>query len=119
MLPLLHWLFNKKQKGKKLLLLECQIHGSHYYQCLNLVKENKLKKGEQLLLRREPHNEYDNFAIEVYNLDQQKLGYVPKHLNQVIATLMDQRCEITAMISSIFTTEWEPVNIRLYLQTYD
>lgn len=113
MMRLFKWLKRRKQNTRKLFLLTCRIHGSHYYQCLTLVKKNQLKTGEPLLLRREPDNEYDKHAIEVFTLKQQKLGYLPKHNNQVIAALMDQGCRISAVISSIHTTAWEPVTIRI------
>lgn len=116
MLRLFQRLLTKTHRSQKLLLLECRIHGSHYYDCLPLVKKQLLKKGEPLLLRREPDNQYDSHAIEVFTTDQQKLGYIPKHLNHVVAELMDQQCDIDAVITAIFSVEWEPVTIRVYMQ---
>ncbi|MGY0399126.1 MAG: HIRAN domain-containing protein, partial [Ostreibacterium sp.] len=52
-------------------------------------------------------------AIEVWTKKQQKLGYVPKKDNVVIASLMDQHCEVSALIESIFTTAWEPITIKI------
>lgn len=111
---LLNWLLPKRLK-RPLFLLECQIHGSHYYDCLKLVKSQQLRVGQRILLRREPSNEYDKSAIEVLTTSRQKLGYVPKNVNQVIATLMDQGCYLTATIEVIHTTAWEPVTIRIIM----
>ncbi len=104
-----------KQKFKKLTLLECQIHGSHYYDCLKLIENNQLFVGEQLILKRQPDNEYDQYAIEVLTVEGKKLGYIPKNHSQILASLIDQKCRVSADIQSIFTTAWEPVNIRLIL----
>lgn len=94
-------------------LLACQIHGSHYYQCLNLVQANQIAPAERLTLVREPSNEYDKYAIEVLNADGIKLGYVPKNHNRVIAELMDQHCSIHAVVERVEPQAWEPVSIRI------
>lgn len=110
------WLFKrlfKTPKTQTLRLLSCQIHGSHYYDCLTLLNQSALRVGQPLQLRREPDNKYDIYAIEVYTKKGVKLGYVPKQLNQVIATLMDQGCQIEATIEKIVTSAWEPVTIQI------
>lgn len=112
------WPFNRlfkapKTKTKTLRLLSCQIHGSHYYDCLTLLNQSALRVGKPLQLRREPNNEYDTYAIEVYTTKGVKLGYVPKQLNQVIATLMDQGCQVEATIEKIVTAAWEPVTVQI------
>ena len=48
-----------------------------------------LKKHEEILLVREPENEFDDLAILVKNKDGKKLGYIPRQKNEVIARLMD------------------------------
>lgn len=48
-----------------------------------------LKKKEEILLVREPKNEYDELAILVKNKDGKKLGYIPRQKNEVLARLMD------------------------------
>lgn len=104
-----------QQNAHQLLLLACQLHGSHYYDCLTLLENQQLFVGEKLVLHREPTNEYDSYAIEVLSKNGIKLGYIPKKHNQVIATLMDQQCYVTAYIDEIMTTEWEPVSIQVFL----
>lgn len=111
------WLFNlffKQRTPTELLLLSSQVHGSHYYDCLTLLNQSALHVGQPLVLKREPTNEYDAYAIEVYTKTNSKLGYIPKHQNQVIATLMDQGCRVDASIDKILTTAWEPVTIKVY-----
>lgn len=104
-----------KKKYKQLILLECQIHGSHYYECLKLIQEHKLFVGEPLTLQREPHNSYDPYAIEILTAAGKKLGYIPQKHSQVLASLMDHQCVLSADIQSIFTTAWEPININVTL----
>lgn len=104
-----------KQSTETLLLLECQIHGSHYYACLALIESQSLHIGQRLQLVREKDNEYDDDAIEIYTTAGEKLGYVPKKDNHVIARLLDQQQKLTVHIESIHTTAWEPVTVRIEL----
>ena len=48
-----------------------------------------LRKHEEILLVREPKNEYDELAILVKNKEGKKLGYIPRQKNEAIARLMD------------------------------
>ncbi len=117
-----NWLFKSFRKPKitrnsdELFLLECQLHGSHYYSCHTLLKEEKLFVGEPVILRREIDNEYDKNAIEILTQHKVKLGYVPKKHNTVIAALIDQNCQIEANISSILATAWEPITITIIMR---
>lgn len=94
------------------------MHGSRYYDCLDLIAAGKVQKNQRLVLRREPDNEYDECAIEVYTLTGDKLGYVPKNHNRVIAALMDQHCKIDAVIVRLDRQAWEPVTLRIEFQQF-
>lgn len=109
------YLTGRRRQTRALFLLECQIHGSHYYDCLKLIKSEQLSVGELLRLRRQPDNEYDKYAIEILTRNGQKLGYVPQKDNRVIAALIDQGCHVTAHIELIVSTAWEPVTIRIMM----
>ncbi len=104
------------RSADELLLLECQIHGSHYYDCPKLLKAEKLFVGEPIILRREADNEYDKNAIEILTQHKIKLGYVPKKNNTVIASLIDQGCQVSGNIESIFPTAWEPITITIVMK---
>ncbi len=90
---MLNWLFKSFRKPKithnsnELFLLECQLHGSHYYGCHSLLKKEQLFVGEPLILRRETDNEYDKNAIQ-----------------------------ICATIESIFPSAWEPITITIVMR---
>lgn len=58
-----------------------QFHGGK-----KLIIDGTLKEGQAVTLIREPHNEYDKFAILVIFGDK-KLGYVPKTQNQQLIGL--------------------------------
>jgi len=54
-----------------------------------LEKIAKLKGGEALTLVREPTNKFDRNAVAIY-LGEDKIGYVPKAHNLVLAQFIDQ-----------------------------
>ena len=57
------------------------------------VSENfmqSLKSGQDLLLVREPTNQFDPMAIAVY-AGTQRIGYIPKKQNKVLAQFIDQQ----------------------------
>lgn len=72
------------------------LRGLQHYQFDKVAK--KIKKGDQLILIREPQNAHDSFAIQVYyhNL---KLGYIPAFENIVIANMLDASVELKAYVS--------------------
>ncbi len=96
-------------------LLSCNIHGSHYTDCIKLVHANKIKRGQELYLKRDKRNRYDANAIKVFNQKGQRLGYVPKNHNTIVANLMDQYCDIKVIVTKIDKEAWEPITIRLEL----
>lgn len=115
----LNSIFRRKvnsDRSQKLRLITCQIHGSHYYNCLSLVQSDNIHKNDRLHLVREPSNQYDKYAIEVLNGDKIKLGYVPKNHNRVIAELMDQGCNVYATVERVSPEHWEPVSIHIELR---
>ena len=59
--------------------------------------ESLLEIGMPLQLNREPHNQYDKNAIEVWTGDV-KLGYVPRSDNKTVAKLMDDGKEVQAIV---------------------
>lgn len=53
------------------------------------AKCEKVKVGDELALKREPYNQYDERAIRVETTEGVKLGYVPRRRNPVYSHLMD------------------------------
>lgn len=71
---------------REILVLKCIIAGTSFRQ-LDKV-ENKLTSSVALSMKREPKNEFDEFAIALW-FEDTKVGYIPKNKNEVIARLMD------------------------------
>ena len=49
----------------------------------------KIKVGTKLHFVREPDNKYDKLAILVKDENDNKLGYIPREKNPILARLMD------------------------------
>jgi len=67
-----------------------------------------------LQLNREPHNQYDKNAVEIWTGDA-KLGYVPRSDNKPIAKLMDEGMVVQALILELNDSTFpESVKIELF-----
>lgn len=91
------------------------IAGFQYYKGLQL--EPYLKEEDALTLKRDAKNKYDCYAVEVYR-NEQKLGYLPRTDNKIIARMLDQGIRLNAKIRSIEpdTHPYRRVKIRVYSQ---
>ena len=85
--------------AQDIFLLETHIAGLRYYGIKILPAP--LQLGDALLLRREPGNIHDELAIAVFTLAEQKLGYVPKFRNPVLARLMDAGKSLVAEVGQL------------------
>jgi len=77
-----------KPFSRQIFLISASIAGSYYvddiYQLLD-----EMKVGAKLRFVREPDNQYDELAILVKDQNDNKLGYVPRKKNPILARLMD------------------------------
>lgn len=80
---------------QKIRLLVTFITGFQHYD--GSEAEPLLETGMPLQLNREPHNRYDQNAVEVWSGDA-KLGYVPRSDSKTIANLMDEGIEVQAVV---------------------
>ena len=89
------------------------IAGFQYYKGLQL--EPHLKQDDTLELKRDPKNKYDRYAVEVSHKTQ-KLGYLPRTDNKIIARMLDQGLTLKAKIRSINPDAhpYRRVKIRVY-----
>ena len=71
----------------EIMLLDCHVAGTSHLQ-LDEV-EPALHAGEVLMLRREIDNPHDPLAILIFDERGNKLGYIPRAKNEVLAHLMD------------------------------
>ncbi len=81
----------------------------------SLIK--KIKVDDRLLMIREPKNEYVEWAILVMTQRHQKLGYIPRRENRILARLMDAGKSIFAEVSEIDMkpNRWDPLWIAIYM----
>jgi hypothetical protein len=103
-----------KEKKKEIFLFDFYLAGFKYYKAPLIYK--KLKKGETVILKPEPSNKYDDMAIEVYNINNIKLGYVPMDANIIPYNLFNNNIEVIAKIEEIDyqAPDWEKILIRVY-----
>lgn len=72
----------------------------------------KLRKGEELVLVREPSNPHDRNAVAVHAADGTKLGYVPRVDAPAVAKVLDRElpcgcCFDGKTSTTSIAIEWE------------
>lgn len=65
---------------------------------LQNFEEEYGEPGRQLMLVREPDNEYDRWATKVCTLSGTMLGYLPAWKNQSVARLIDAGKDVTVFV---------------------
>jgi SWI/SNF-related matrix-associated actin-dependent regulator of chromatin subfamily A3 len=58
--------------------------------------------GEMVVVRREPHNQYDSNAIQVLNVQGTQIGHLPRTISSKLAKYMDNR---SLLIEAVITGE--------------
>ena len=100
--------------SKDILVLECLVAGTSFRK-LQAV-EPGLTTEVKLELKREPKNEFDEYAIALH-FEEHKIGYIPRDKNEVVARLMDAG---KAFFATILAKEWEgnwlKIEIKVYLK---
>ena len=69
-------------------LMECYVAGTTFREDIDEI-EQELQKDDLLVLKREPDNEHDKFAIAIYDKEERRIGYIPQRKNEIMARLMD------------------------------
>jgi hypothetical protein len=100
---------------QEIFLIECHAAGTSYLDLKNL--EPELQTGELLILRREPENEHDSLAILLLTQKGEKLGYIPREKNEILARLMDAGKIIFGKIENkAWYGKWLKMMIKIYLR---
>lgn len=84
------------------------------YQNLTEIEKKIILNDSKLELKREPKNEFDQFAVMV-SFEGHKLGYIPKSKNQTVARLMDAGKQFYAKVKA---KEWEGKWLRLDMEVF-
>lgn len=80
-------------------LLFTRVNGEHYYAAAEAFPS--LGVGDAVRLQREPTNAYDRRAIEVFDGEGRKLGYVARIDNSALARMMDAGEAFTARVARL------------------
>ena len=65
------------------------IVGNKFRKIDEQVAFRNLAQGQDLLLKRDPDNEFDPNAVEVHDLAGHHLGFIPKNMNEELAGRLD------------------------------
>lgn len=99
--------------------IEFDIAGTRYCDDIEKCKEN-LKVNEELFLKRDKTNEYDENAVKIiYKKDKQEfqLGYVPRYYSKYLSSLLDQGVPYLATIKKInFESNLNDEDIMAYVK---
>ena len=83
----------------------------------DIVKKTAaIEPGDVLAFRRDPRNRHDELAIQVLNGDGERIGFVPRRDNPVLARLMDAGKSLFGKVREIRDRECFPqIAIDIYM----
>jgi hypothetical protein len=100
---------------REIMLLDCHVAGTSHVQLQQV--EPALLVGDVLVMRREPDNPHDSLAILIFDERGNKLGYIPRAKNEVLARLMDAGKLLFARIESKeWLGEWLKISARVFMR---
>jgi len=101
---------------KNILLLQANVAGFRYYRGEKVWQH--IHPSDPVTLKREPQNPHDRKAVALYWRNE-KLGYIPRTDNSVIANLLDQGAPLNASIrkKNPSPNPWERLEIRVELKS--
>ncbi|MEW8029029.1 MAG: HIRAN domain-containing protein [Candidatus Thiodiazotropha sp.] len=97
---------------RRVLLQESPLAGFQYHRAASIW--SFLRVGEQLLLKREPSNPHDRYAVAVW-FKNEHLGYIPRRENRTLARLLDQGERLETTIVRLLEEEnpWRRIRFRV------
>jgi len=60
-----------------------------------------LTVGQSLLLKQEPKNQFDRFAVAVTTTTGRQVGYIPKEISRAVSNALQEGTRITAVVSKV------------------
>ena len=96
------------------LLNQFSIAGFQFYQGRDII--HKIKTGDELLIKAEPDNKYDQNAVEVY-YGNIKLGYIPKNENKTIRNILHSDMKLYATVDKVDAEKrsWDAVRVSVFM----
>ncbi len=100
----------------EIFLIECRIAGTMHVEDIQR-KTDALEKGSILRFQREGDNHYDSLAIQILNEQGERIGYVPRNKNEVLARLMDGGKLIFGQVEEKeLVGDWLKISIKVYMK---
>ncbi len=84
------YLQNEKERFKDCMALEVDVKGIFYRSKAAKEEIPYLNAKDEIKLRKEPTNPYDDFAVKVM-YERKHLGYIPKENSELVSNLIDQK----------------------------
>jgi len=101
---------------REIFLKECHIAGTVHVDDI-LCKTASVGVGSVLVLKREPENGYDELAIRVETTGGERIGWIPKKHNDVLARLMDAGKLLVAKVThKELEDHWLNMRIEIFLK---
>ena len=101
--------------AKEIFLIETHVAGTSHVPIREI--EPRLTTGDSLVLRRESVNPHDPLAILILTENGEKLGYVPRDRNEILARLMDAgKFLFSRLESKEWHGDWLQVSARVFLR---
>lgn len=100
---------------KEIFLIESRIAGTAYHDLKEI--EPDIKIADKMIFIREPENTYDNKAIVIMDVKGNKLGYIPKEKNEILANLLDAGKLVFGKLEhKQWLGDWLKLTIKVYLR---
>jgi len=100
---------------KEIFLIESRIAGTAYFNLKEI--EPDVKIADNLVFIREPENAHDKKAISILDFKGNKLGYIPKEQNEILANLLDAGKLVFGKVDDKkWLGNWLKLTIKVYLR---
>jgi len=107
-----------KPFSRQIYLLSATVAGTAYINNIEELTDN-ITIGAKLRLIREPDNNFDELAILVKDQQGNKLGYVPRSDNPILARLMDAGKLIYGIVKFIKCPDCNFLNFKMEIYMDD
>jgi len=105
-----------KPFSKQIFLISATVAGSYYVDNIHDLLE-EIKIGDKLQFIREPENQYDELAILVKDKNHNKLGFVPRNKNPILARLMDAGKMIFGTVKTVSDDDnYIKIEMEIFMQ---
>ncbi len=100
--------------SQEILVLEIVVAGTSYCAEIESI-EPCIVPDKVLVMKREPHNKFDKFAIALY-CDDIRIGFVPAAMNTVCSRLMDAgKVFVCRVVSKNGIDSWLQVHANIFM----